>query len=248
MRSKFPRHGHTDIKQHFVRELVLAGLRFSSSCLCAHTKWWLTPSPRACRHRLSSGTDTWWPWLAMSRFLFPLASYVTVLRGLTGILSADFARCVWIFFPRLIVYWYIYIQSSLDHLWFSIPFKVFFLLHYVWGFWVAFDFQFFLRFFVHNFFFFMFSRFFISPLVRPILSFKIPLLCMGKSDTAPTNKICRRVSSEQCPRTRSCHESEHLVSALLGQTYLWESLFPDPVREQPAISARRHRLVDSWSS
>jgi len=32
-----------------------------------------------------------------------------------------------------------------------------------------------------------------------------------KSDKAPTNKICRRASSEQRPRTRSCHESEHLV-------------------------------------
>jgi len=31
------------------------------------------------------------------------------------------------------------------------------------------------------------------------------------SDTAPTNKICRRASSEQRPRTRSCHESERLV-------------------------------------
>ena len=75
-----------------------------------------------------------------------------------------------------------------------------------------------------------------------------PILRMGKSDTAPTNKIRRRSSSEQCPQTRSCHESEHLVSDLLGQTYLWASLFPDPGREQPAISARRQRLVDSWST
>jgi len=28
------------------------------------------------------------------------------------------------------------------------------------------------------------------------------------SDKAPTNKICRRASSEQRPRTRYCHESE----------------------------------------
>jgi len=34
------------------------------------------------------------------------------------------------------------------------------------------------------------------------------------SDKAPTNKICRRASSEQRPRTRSCHESERLVLAL----------------------------------
>ena len=32
-----------------------------------------------------------------------------------------------------------------------------------------------------------------------------------KSDKAPTNKIYRRASSEQRPRTRSCHESERLV-------------------------------------
>ena len=31
------------------------------------------------------------------------------------------------------------------------------------------------------------------------------------SDTAPTNKICRRASIEQRPRTRSCHESERYV-------------------------------------
>jgi len=31
------------------------------------------------------------------------------------------------------------------------------------------------------------------------------------SDKAPTNKIYRRASSEQHPRTRSCHESERLV-------------------------------------
>ena len=31
------------------------------------------------------------------------------------------------------------------------------------------------------------------------------------SDKAPTNKIYRRASSEQRPRTRSCHESERLV-------------------------------------
>ena len=31
------------------------------------------------------------------------------------------------------------------------------------------------------------------------------------SDKAPTNKTYRRASSEQRPRTRSCHESERLV-------------------------------------
>ena len=32
-----------------------------------------------------------------------------------------------------------------------------------------------------------------------------------ESDKAPTNKIYRRASSEQRPRTRFCHESERLV-------------------------------------
>jgi len=71
---------------------------------------------------------------------------------------------------------------------------------------------FFLRFFVYNFFscfhnslFFWFVRYRLS---------KIALLCMWESDKAPTHKIYRRASSEQRPRTRSCHESERLVSAL----------------------------------
>ena len=58
--------------------------------------------------------------------------------------------------------------------------------------------------------FFMFSQFFIFWFAQYCLS-KIPLLCMGESDKAPTNKIYRRASSEQRPRTRSCHESERLV-------------------------------------
>ena len=33
----------------------------------------------------------------------------------------------------------------------------------------------------------------------------------SSSDKAPTNKICRRASSEQRPRTRFCHESERFV-------------------------------------
>jgi len=84
---------------------------------------------------------------------------------------------------------------------------------------------------------------------------KIPLLCMGESDKAPTNKICccGRASGEQCPRKRFCYESERLVQALLGQTYLLGSLFPYPVREQLAISAsgdgrilcrvKKHKIV-----
>jgi len=35
--------------------------------------------------------------------------------------------------------------------------------------------------------------------------------CSPISDKAPTNKIYRRASSEQRPRTRWCHESERLV-------------------------------------
>jgi len=38
----------------------------------------------------------------------------------------------------------------------------------------------------------------------------ILLLCKGESDTAPTNKISRRGSSEQGPRTRTSHEQELL--------------------------------------
>jgi len=72
--------------------------------------------------------------------------------------------------------------------------------------------------------FFMFSQFFVFWFAQYCLS-KIPLLCMGESDKAPTNKIYRRASSEQHPRTRSCHESERLFRPFLGQTYLLESLF-----------------------
>jgi len=42
-----------------------------------------------------------------------------------------------------------------------------------------------------------------------------PLLCVGGCDTAPTNKICCRASSEQLPRARSCHECERLFSGTL---------------------------------
>jgi len=38
------------------------------------------------------------------------------------------------------------------------------------------------------------------------------------------DKNCRRASSEQRPRTRSCHESERLVRPFLGQTYLLAQL------------------------
>ena len=38
------------------------------------------------------------------------------------------------------------------------------------------------------------------------------------------DKNCHRASSEQRPRTRSCHESERLVRPFLGQTYLLAQL------------------------
>jgi len=42
----------------FVRNMCVNSywLAFSNSCLCARTKRWLMPSPKACRPRLSSGT------------------------------------------------------------------------------------------------------------------------------------------------------------------------------------------------
>jgi len=47
------------------------------------------------------------------------------------------------------------------------------------------------------------------------------------SNKAPTNKICRRASSEQRPRTRSCHESECLVQALFRSNVPFgKSFFP----------------------
>jgi len=52
VRRKFSRH--IDIRKYYVRELVLEGS--SNLCLCARTKWWLMPSPKACRPRLSSST------------------------------------------------------------------------------------------------------------------------------------------------------------------------------------------------
>ena len=51
VRLKFSRH--IDIRKYYVRELVLNGFL---KLVCACTKWWLMPSPKACRPRLSSGT------------------------------------------------------------------------------------------------------------------------------------------------------------------------------------------------
>jgi len=105
------------------------------------------------------------------------------------ILSADFERCVFPIF-RLIVY-------------------IFFLPFYVESSGFELRFFFFFLFFVCNFFL-MFSQFLIL-LFAPYCLSEIPLLCMGESDKLPTNKIYRRASSEQRPRTRSCLESERLV-------------------------------------
>jgi len=69
----------------------------------------------------------------------------------------------------------------------------------------------FLRFFVYNFFpLHIFTILYIFWLAQYCLV-QIPLLCIRESDTVPTNKICCRASSEQRPRTRSCHESEGAV-------------------------------------
>ena len=51
VRRKFSRH--IDIRKYYVRELVLNGFL---KLVCACTKWWLMPSPKACRPRLSLDT------------------------------------------------------------------------------------------------------------------------------------------------------------------------------------------------
>ena len=52
---------------------------------------------------------------------------------------------------------------------------------------------------------------FVSFVARARTKLVCRAVFFAESDKAPTNKICRRASSEQRPRTRSCHESEHLV-------------------------------------
>jgi len=157
-----------------------SSLGFSSSCLCAHTKRWLTPSPRPCRHQHSSGMDT--SWLVV--FLLPLAFYVAS--------GADFERWLWalrfhIVF-RLIDFVFFFSPPTLRP---EILSCVWFL---------------FLRFLVNNFFPSFFHNSLFSCWFAQYCLFKIPLLCMGESDTASMNEVCRRASSEQRPRTRSCHK------------------------------------------
>jgi len=157
-------------------------LSFSNSYLCARTKWWLIPSPKACHPRLSSGTAR--SWLVM--LFSPLVYYVAS--------AANFERWLW-----------------------ALRFSLFFLLdclYFFLAFYVAsggfelrlIDYSpllcwYFFRFFIILYFF----------LGAQYCLFKIPPMCMGESDKAPTNKICRRASSKQRPRTKSCHESERLV-------------------------------------
>jgi len=161
----------------------------SNSCLCARTKWWLIPSPEACRPRLSSGTAR--SWLVM--LLLPLDSYVAS--------AANFERWLW----ALRFSWFF----PLDCLYFCLAF-------YVTS-----------RFSAAFYYFFPASLFIIfNSCFRNSSSFwfaqyclsEIPLLNMGESDKAPTNKICHHASSEQRPRTRSCHESERLGYALSRST------------------------------
>ena len=60
------------------------------------------------------------------------------------------------------------------------------------------------------------------------------------SDKAPTNKIYRRASSEQRPRTRSCHESERLVWALFRSNVPFgKSFFRSRSRAAGDFSQRR---------
>jgi len=84
----------------------------------------------------------------------------------------------------------------------------------------------------------MFSQFciFFCRFAQYSLS-KISLLCRGESDTVPANKTCRRVSSEQRPRTRSCHDWERLFQALFRSTvHLLSSALPTQFAQQ-AIKA-----------
>ena len=108
------------------------------------------------------------------------------------ILSADFEHCVFPYFFRLIVYIFPHLLRCIRGFWAAIDY--FFPLLCLCTFFSCF----------HNSFFFWFAQYCLS---------KIPLLCMGESDKTHTNKICcrGRASSEQCPRTRCCHESERLV-------------------------------------
>jgi len=56
----------------------LSWLDSLNSCLCARTKWWLMPSPKACRPWLSSGTARSWLVMLLSPLVYYVASVANV--------------------------------------------------------------------------------------------------------------------------------------------------------------------------
>ena len=181
VRQKFSRH--IDIRKYYVRELVLNGLKLLP--LRTH-KMVADALTKSLPSPAFVGHRQIMPWWLV---IFFRRSTPTLRRWL--ILSADFERCVFPIF-RWIVYIFflpIYVTSS----GFELPRR-----------WIDFfpASSFICFFHIFTILIFWFTQYCLS---------KIPPLCMGKSDKAPTNKICRRASSEQRPRTRSCHESERLA-------------------------------------
>ena len=76
VRRKFSRH--IDIRRCYVRELVLSGFLKLVLSLCACTKWWLMPSPKACRPRLSSVTARSWLVMLLSVLVYYVASVANI--------------------------------------------------------------------------------------------------------------------------------------------------------------------------
>ena len=171
----------------------------SNSCLCARTKW------RLCPHQK----------LAVPGFCRapPDNEWSCFLRRSTPTLRRRLTNERWLWALRFSYF-------PLNCLYFFLPFYVTsggFELRLI----------IFPRFFVYNFFscfhnswFFWFAQYCLS---------KFPLLCMGEGDKSPTNKIYRRASSEQRPRTRSGHESKSLVwpffrsNVPVGKSFFWSS-------------------------
>ena len=72
------------------------------------------------------------------------------------------------------------------------------------------------------------------------------LLCMGTSEKAPKNKICRRASSEKRPRTRSCHESERFsLGPFRSNVPYGKSFFRSSSR---AVGDFNQRQPENWMS
>ena len=154
----------------------------------------------------------------------PLRMYKIVdedhTKSLPFLVSSGTARS-WVVMFLLPFAYYIASPANFDRLIGTIFFSLFFSIDCLiffssltlrQGFWVAFDYGFPL---LSSYFFsscFHNSLFF---LVFPIQSLSNPATVHGV-DTAPTNKISRRASSEERPSTRPCHESQHLVRALVG--------------------------------